>query len=179
MNTATQSNPTNHATSDSSPSQESGATTSDAWPSLLCWIRFYSWTTLAASAYGIGIAHVFSVVGEPWTTSPTAGAVVAVHLFEVPVTLFAIGVAIFGLRFLNTTNRELYHALLSFLNVVNLAFFLFEVQLVLGAIARSAPDAEVWLTGSIAGILLTAIVVGFTLQVRLGLLLQSVKAGAR
>lgn len=134
-----------------------------SWRALTGWVRVYSWITVAATTYGLVIAHAVH-----WTNCASVTAVLTVHLFEAPLTLYALWVAYFGIARWTAETRVSYHALLGFANVTNLAFFLFEIQLVLGGLARGVPDLHTALTLSIAAILLAAVGMGLALYVRIG-----------
>ncbi|MFN0058687.1 MAG: hypothetical protein ACKVX7_09560 [Planctomycetota bacterium] len=134
-----------------------------SWRALTFWVRVYSWITVAATTYGLFVAHAIQ-----WTNCASATAVFAVHLFEAPLTLYALWVAYFGIVRWAADTRTSYHAFLGFANVTNLVFFLFEIQLVLGGLARGVPDLHTALTLSIAAILLAAVGMGLVLYVRIG-----------
>ena len=63
------------------------------WLVLRMWIRLYSLITIAATVYGVTVAHVFNFVGEPWTNTPTLEAAVAEGS-----TMLRVGTALFGPR---------------------------------------------------------------------------------
>ena len=131
------------------------------------WIRLYSFLTLASVLYGVGVAHLFGVIGPGFTTSPNTASVLVVHLFEVPIVAYVTFVAIFALRRLRPETMPTYYALLGFANVANLVFFAFEIQLLFASAVRGAPALELGALTSITVILLTAVAMGLAIQIGL------------
>jgi hypothetical protein len=138
-----------------------------AWEQLSRWIRIFSWIIASGVAWGIFLAHIFAIVGRPWTSCSTAGCVVSFHLFEVPLVAYEIFFVWYGLRrFTRSTERQ-YRVLLGFANVVNLCFFAFEAQLLIQSFNRSAPILESLGLVSIALLLATGVALGLWTQLRL------------
>ncbi len=139
------------------------------WQSTHCWIRLFSWSVLAATVYGLAVAHVPALIGLEWSSSRGLATVLVVHLFEAPIALFNLTVAWFGLRRLTRANARVYDVLLSSLITINAVFFVFESLLVLDKLATGAPAWEAWFTASIVVILLGSLAMGIPLRIALAL----------
>lgn len=146
-----------------------------AWDQLSRWIRIFSGILAAGVAWGIFLAHIFAIVGKPWSTCTTAGCVVTFHLFEVPLVAYDLFFVWYGLRRFSRANERQYRVILGFANVANLTFFAFEAQLLVESFNRSAPLLESLGLVSIAVLLVTGVALGLWTQLRLTRLVDGVE----
>ncbi|WP_224360474.1 D-arabinono-1,4-lactone oxidase [Hyalangium versicolor] len=135
-----------------------------AWEKLGRWVRSFSWIIAAGVAWGIFLAHIFAIVGKPWSTCGTVGCVLTFHLFEVPLVAYDVFLVWYGLRRFSRTTERQYRVILGFANVVNLSFFAFEAQLLIDSFNRSAPLMENLGLVSIALLLVTGVALGLWTQ---------------
>jgi len=134
------------------------------------WVKVYSYVTIVAALYGIGYAHIPPIMGYAWSlcTGPNQlWCKLAIHLFEVPMALFNLYVAWYGLyRFSHDTVWR-YTSLLDFAVTFNLVFFLFETNLLMEGLSRLFPLWELFAFASIAVILLAGSVFTICLKMML------------
>jgi hypothetical protein len=127
---------------------------SSAWPSALSWVRFYSFITVAGVIYGLGAAHLPSLLGTSWSSCEVSGSklacVLALHLYEVPLTAYNFFIAWYGLKRFSPDTIQQFLSLLTFGVMANLVFFTFECQLVVDLLRRQAPEWESLVASSIA-----------------------------
>ncbi len=118
------------------------------------WVKLYSWITVGGITLGVAAAHIPPLIGTPWSLCEAGGCklacVLAVHLYETPLTLFNAYVAWYGLRKFSDSRIHNYMSLLTFTVVANIAFFTFECQLIIDILRREAPQWESLLVGFIA-----------------------------
>lgn len=137
----------------------------EQWDSVAKLAKLYSWLTLGAVVFGIGVAHKVLFTGESWTScGDNVWCTLAFHLHEVPFIAFITWVAIYGLTRLSRATARRYESLVAFANVVQLVFALFEILLLLDSLRREAPAAESVMLAMVAAILLFGS--GFGLAVR-------------
>lgn len=110
-------------------------------------VRVFSWVTVLGTAYGLAAAHVPGLVlGTPWSLCGTADrlpCVLAFHLFEVPLVIYELFVAWYGLRRFSRATLPVYRVLVAGLVVVNAAFCTFEAVLLVSALRDGAPTWEI------------------------------------
>jgi hypothetical protein len=146
------------------------------WTSSVWWVRFYSYVTIVAALYGIGYAHVPPLLGHAWslfTGSNTLWPKLTVHLFEVPMAVFNLFIAWYGLRKFSRRTVGGFASLLNFAATFNMVFFLFETNLLLEALERQFPFWESFAFASIAVILLGGTIFTIVLKQMLVKLLES------
>ena len=118
------------------------------------WVKLYCYITVIAVVYGLACAHVPFIIGSGWSTCTAMSSelygVLILHLYEVPVTLFNIYVAWYGLKRFSLDRIQLFMSLLTFSLAANITFFLFECELVLGQLSNSAPQWEIAVTTTLA-----------------------------
>ena len=121
------------------------------------WIKFYSYITFAAILYGIVAAHLPPIIGHPWSSCKSCDCnlvcVLVFHLYEVPLLLYNIFFAWYGLKRFSLITIHNYNSLLTFAIVSNLAFFTFESLLLLENVKSAAPAWESIALSSVALIL--------------------------
>ena len=117
-------------------------------------VRIYSYITLVGALYGVAWAHVPYIIGKPWSTcegeGSNLGCVLAYHLFEVPVVLFNLYIAWYGLKRFSAETARSFNSLLTFAAAFNFVFFAFEVNTLLSSLQRHAPEWENLVIASIA-----------------------------
>ena len=127
------------------------------WLKAAAWIKIYSWITVAAVIYGIAAAHVPFLIGHPWTScdgsSSECWCVITFHIFEVPLVLYNLYVAWYGLKRYSREKAQPYMSLLSFAVSTNLVFFTFEIVLLYINLHSDAAEWENVLLTSVAVIL--------------------------
>lgn len=110
------------------------------------WVRIYSYITLGGALYGVAWAHVPFIIGKPWGTcegrGSDIGCVLAFHLFDVPIVLFNLYIAWYGLRRFSAETARSFNSLLTFAAVFNFVFFAFEINTLLNSLQRHAPEWE-------------------------------------
>ncbi len=127
------------------------------WSRSVWWVKAYSYVTIIAALYGIAYAHIPPLLGYAWSlcTGPDAmWCKLAIHLFEVPIVLFNLYVAWYGLRRFSEMTVRRYSSLLNFAVTFNMVFFLFETNLLMEGLSRVFPFWELFAFASIAIILL-------------------------
>ncbi|HJZ69617.1 MAG TPA: hypothetical protein VKF81_15945 [Blastocatellia bacterium] len=140
-------------------------------PAAAPWVKIYSYITIGAAIYGIAWAHVPFTIGKPWTTCDNGGSVLGCvltfHLFEVPIVLFNLFIAWYGLKRFSSKTARSYISLLTFASVFNFVFFAFEVNTLFSSFQRLAPHWETLALVSIALILLGGAALGVFVVQRL------------
>ena len=118
------------------------------------WVRLYSYITAGAIIYGLAAAHVPFIIGTSWSFCEVSGCklgcVLALHLYEAPLTIFNGFVAWYGLRRFSQDKVHNYMSLLMFTVIANVAFFTFEAQLIVDILRREGPLWESLTTSSLA-----------------------------
>jgi len=121
-------------------------------------VAFYCHITIWSAIYGILAAHVPFIIGKPWTTcdncSNKPGCILLFHLFEVPLVLFNLYVAWYGLKRFSQSTKNLFISLLGSAFAVNLVFLCFECILIFLNLKSFAPAWENVLMTSVAIILI-------------------------
>ncbi len=144
------------------------------WSISAWWVKVYSYVTLVAALYGIGYAHIPPITGHAWSlcTGPNATwCKLAIHLFEVPIVLYNLFLAWYGLRRFSKKTVRQFMSLLDFAVAFNMVFFLFETNLLMQGLSRLFPFWELFAFASIAVILLGGTV--FTIVLKQMLLKSS------
>jgi len=118
------------------------------------WVRLYSYITAGAIIYGLAAAHVPFIIGTSWSFCEVCGnklgCVLALHLYEAPLTIFNGYVAWYGLKRFSQNKAHNFMSLLTITIVANIAFFTFECQLIVDILRREAPLWESLVTSSLA-----------------------------
>jgi D-arabinono-1,4-lactone oxidase len=117
------------------------------------WARLISVLTLSVVGLGLAAAHVPFLIGDPWSSckiEAELGCVLTYHLYEVPIVLFQVYFAWFGLRRLTAETVDTFRLLLTGSMLLNAVFALFEATLLLDSLKRGAPTWEIW---TLAGLL--------------------------
>lgn len=135
------------------------------------WVRFYSYITFAAIAYGIAAAHVPAIIGIPWSSCEFCDCklycVLVFHLYEVPLVAFNTFFAWYGLKRFSTKTTHIYDSLLIFSIVSSVAFFTFESLLLLESVKSGAPLWESIGLCSVALILISGAGLGLYVKQKL------------
>lgn len=138
------------------------------WSRFEWWVKAYSYVTIVAALYGIAYAHIPPIMGSPWSLCTGPNEVwckLSIHLFEVPMAVFNLFVAWYGLwRFSRDTIMR-YMSLLDFAVAFNMVFFLFETNLLMEGLSRLFPFWEIFAFASIAIMLLAGTV--FTIWLKM------------
>jgi hypothetical protein len=123
------------------------------------WVRLYSWITVGGIIYGVSAAHVPFFMGISWSLCEAGccklACVLAVHLFEAPLTIFNAYVAWYGIKRFSGAKIHNYMSLLTFTIIANIAFFTFECQLIIDILRRGGPAWESIAVSSIAIVLIS------------------------
>ncbi len=156
------------------PAKTSPAKPSD-WSRYVWWVKVYSYITIIAALYGIAYAHIPPLTGHEWTVFSGPNLLwlkLTVHLFEVPIAIFNLIVAWYGLKRFSQETLTHYNSLLGFTVTFNMVFFLFETNLLIEGLSKLFPFWELFAFASIAIMLLGGTI--FTIVLR-QMLLRSVK----
>ena len=138
------------------------------WEKLIRFVQLYSWLTIGGVLFGVALAHKVLFTGQSWTTcAGKVGCVLTFHLMEVPLVIYLVVVAIYGLGSLSRATLHRFYALLSFANVVALVFGVFEIIMLLNGFARNAPTFELVALALVASVLLFGAGLGLALLVRI------------
>ena len=128
------------------------------WQKIEWWVRFYAWITVAAVIYGIAAAHVPFIIGHPWSSCKVSGSdcgcVWVFHFYEVPLVLFNAFVAWYGLKRFSRKRLQSFSSLVSFAVMTNIAFFTFEIGLLLDGLRR---EQQLWETLALVSVALVLI----------------------
>jgi hypothetical protein len=149
------------------------------WSKYVWWVKVYSYVTLIAALYGIAYAHIPPLTGHEWSlcTGPYAGwCKLAVHLFEVPIVVFNLVIAWYGLKRFSLETVIQYNSLLGFAVTFNMVFFLFETNLLMEGLLKLFPFWEIFAFASIAVILICGTIFTMVLKQMLLKLLKSFKS---
>ncbi|WP_437999693.1 FAD-binding protein [Sorangium sp. So ce185] len=142
----------------------------EAWASAERAVTLYSWLILVAVVYGLLAAHIPFLIGHPWTTcKPYAdplGCVITFHFWEVPIVLYQIAFAVYGLRGLKA-HAARYASLVAFTAALLAIFALFEVLLILDSFQRGAPAWEIAALFSVATMLMAGVALGLYTRLKL------------
>ena len=135
------------------------------------WVRLYSYITIGALIYGIAAAHIPFLIGVPWTSCEVCGSklacVLVFHFYEVPLVSFNAFFAWYGLKRFTPGTSHNYSSLLTFAVVSNIAFFTFEIGLLLDGLRREAPLWEAIALSYIALILISGAGLGVYVKQKL------------
>jgi hypothetical protein len=138
------------------------------WEKLTRFVQLYSWLTIGGVLFGVALAHKVLFTGQSWTTcAGKVGCVLTFHLMEVPLVVYLVVVAIYGLGYLSRATLHRFYALLSFANVVALVFGVFEIIVLLNGFERHPPTFELVALALAASVLLFGAGLGLALLVRL------------
>lgn len=142
-----------------------------SWEKVVWWVRLYSYITIGALIYGIAAAHIPFLIGVPWTSCEVCGSklacVLVFHFYEVPLVSFNAFFAWYGLKRFTPGTSHNYSSLLTFAVVSNIAFFTFEIGLLLDGLRREAPLWEAIALSSIALILISGAGLGVYVKQKL------------
>jgi hypothetical protein len=141
------------------------------WSQAEWWVRLYSYITIGGVIYGLGAAHLPFIMGISWSACEAGGSklacVLALHLYEAPLTLFNAFIAWYGLRRFSRETIQNFASLLTFAVVGNVVFFTFECQLIVDILRRSASQWEPLVTSSIALMLIAGAGLGVYVKQKL------------
>ncbi len=141
------------------------------WPKIEWWVRLYSYITIGGVIYGLGAAHLPFIMGISWSACEAGGSklacVLALHLYEAPLTLFNAFIAWHGLRRFSPETIQNFMSLLTFAVMGNVVFFTFECQLVVDILRRAVPQWEPLVTSSIALMLIAGAGLGVYVKQKL------------
>src|SRR5689334_13654698 len=87
-----------HAHNAELPEREAPNIDEGAWEKLSRQVQGFSWLLVAGVLWGLFVAHIFVIVGRPYSTCDAAGCVVTFHLLQVPLVAYDVFLAYYGLR---------------------------------------------------------------------------------
>lgn len=137
------------------------------WSRIVWWVKVYSYITIIGALYGIGYAHIPPLTGHDWTVFSGPNLlwlILTIHLFEVPMVVFNLVVAWYGLSRFSRETIPQYNSLLGFAVALNMVFFLFETNLLIEGFSKLFPFWELFAFASIAVMLLGGTI--FTIVLR-------------
>lgn len=123
------------------------------WPSIQRISRIYAVVSFIGIALGVIAAHLPPTIGIPWTScshsSSPLTCVLVFHLYEVPIVVFLIYVAWYAFRRLTPVTLDQFRSLVVIGIGANVAFFTFEMTLIMDGLHR---EAAAWETFAICGV---------------------------
>jgi hypothetical protein len=126
--------------------------------------KFLSIVTVVVAIYGLAAAHVPFLIGHPWSSCKVdneLGCVLAFHLLEVPIVLYQLFFAWYGISRLTVATVGTFRLLLGCSILLNAVFGLFEATLLIETLKTNGPMWE--------SLALTSLLVAFHIGVFFGL----------
>lgn len=142
-----------------------------SWKSIVKLSKIYAYVSFAGIAVGVIAAHLPYLLGYPWTScvnvSSPLSCVLVFHLYEIPMVTLLIYGAWYALRRLTPATLPNFTALVLLSVIANIAFFTFEITLIMDGLRGISQMWETLLICCVAAILLGGATFGIFVHQRL------------